>query len=331
MLRKQLKLFPACLAVHDAGSAAPAGDGAAQTAGQTANAGTQLPDGGSRGNQTGDTKPVVLYGKQPKGDNNPDAGDTSKPNAQQQTSPKTPEQRKAEFSKLISGEYKDEFTEQFQQTFDRRFREHKTTQEKLDALNPLIETLGAKYGVNDGDPQKLVEAFEKDNEFFEKLADEEGMTVEQYKNQLKLRRENASLKAAMKRTSDDQSRQIRNAELRKQGDALKGQYPDFDLMTEVSSSKTGEKFTRLLNSGVDVKTAFEAVHFEEIMSGAITAAGQQAAQNVSSTIQAKGQRPREAGAASTPGVIIKDDVTKYTKDDMAEINRRVARGEQIRL
>ena len=42
-------------------------------------------------------------------------------------------------------------------------------------------------------------------------------------------------------------------------------------------------------------------------------------------------RPTENGTISQPGSVRKDDPSKWTKADRAEVMRRVARGEKITL
>jgi predicted HAD superfamily Cof-like phosphohydrolase len=315
-MSKLLKLFPVFLAVHDAGAAAPGAAPAAQ-------AGTQAQPAVGQQAKPGEAKPVVLYGKQPDG-TAPAAGE----NPQQPTA-KTPEQRRAEFEALIKGDFKDEFTERTNQIINRRFAETKTLEDQLKAYSPLTDTLAAMFGVDDKDPAKLLKAVQSDNKLFETLADAAGLSVEQYKDTLKLQIDKAAVKAQQEAIAAEQDRVRKNIEWRQQSEALKAKYPSFDLAAEITNEKTGVRFAGLLNSGVDIQSAFQAVHFDEIMSGAITAAGQKTADNITSTIQAKGQRPKESGAASTPGVIIKNDPSKLTAADRKDIAARVARGEKI--
>ena len=310
-MRKFLKLFPLILNIHDAGA-----PGAAPAAAQ---AGTSQPADG----QQAKSGEKTVYGKQP-AQTPPDAGENPA-DAQ-----KKPADRKAEFEKLIGGEYKNEFSEFFQTAFDRRFKDHKETSEKLDSLNPLIDTLKAKYNVEGDDPKKLVEAFENDSRFFEEMADEAGLSVDQYKEMLKLRRENAKYKGIADQAEADQQRIQRNIQLRQQETTMKARYPDFDLAKLVTgNSPSNRQFATLLDKGIDIEPAFQAAFFNELMTGAMSATGKRVEQNLTNNIQAKGQRPREAGAASTPGITVKDDVSKLSKADRAEIIRRAARGEKI--
>ena len=312
---KQITLFPISLTIHEGeGGGAPA----------AAPAGTTQPADGQQAKPG--AKPKVLYGKQAKAQP-PAAGEN---NAQTEAPTKTPEQRKAEFDKLVNEDYKPEFDAFFQQTFDRRFKDHKTTQEKLEATSPLLQLLGAKYNITDGDPKKITDAVNKDNKFFEELADAAGMNVDQYKDVLKLQLDNASLKEKADKADAEQARIQRNLALRQQETALKGKYPDFNLAKLLTGDGPNSRnFADLLNKGIDLEPAFKAAYFDEIASGIVTATGKRVEQNTVSNIQAKGNRPTEAGVASTTGIVVKNDVTKLTRADRLEIARKAARGERI--
>lgn len=318
---KQIKLFPVCLTVHDGAAAAATGAAPAAEAGTTAQ-----PAVGQQAKPGETAKPTVIYGKQPT-DTAPAAEE--KPAEPAQPVAKTPEQRKSEFDALIKGEYKDLYTESFQQTFNRRFAETKAMEDQLKAYAPLTDLLATVYNVSEKDPAKLLKAVQNDSKMFESLADAAGIPVDKYKDMLKLQLENKAVKADSEAIRAEQQRIQRNAELKRQESTLQGTYPSFNMAAEITNDATGERFARMLEAGIDAKTAFEAVHFEEIMSGVISAAGKRAEENVTANIQAKGQRPREAGAASTPGVIVKNDPSQMSKTDRAEIARRVARGEKI--
>ena len=179
-MRKFLKLFPICLYIHDGAAAAGAAAGAAApgesgAAADGDNGGTKLPDITIRGKKiTGENDgPKVLYGKQ---DDSTDAE-----GKKEATGTQTPEERKAAFKELANGEYKDEFTSYFQETFDKRFKDTKAIKEQLDAYKPIADLLSDKYGITDGDPKKIAEAVQGDNQLWEDMAEDAGMTVQQYK------------------------------------------------------------------------------------------------------------------------------------------------------
>jgi hypothetical protein len=88
---------------------------------------------------------------------------------------------------------------------------------------------------------------------------------------------------------------------------------------------------RLLQNGIDVKTAFETIHHDEILSGAMMQTAEAVRKNVTDSIKARGLRPSENGINAQAGVIVKNDVSKLTPQDRAEIARRARMGETIKF
>ncbi len=324
-MNRNTKLLTIDLSVHDdagGGTVAPPNPPAAGIQGVSASgapgreraaaqAGAKQGPGSSRRAKTGDAAPGVLYGKQPQADvqRDPKAGGDSLT------------AKRAEFERLVSGEYKDVFTERTQQLINRRFAETRNLEERLQSLSPLLDTLSKRYGVQDGDPGRLAQAFEADGRFFEELAREQGLTVEQYKAQQGLLRESEQLRKARQ----EQMAHGQYARWLQEAEEVKKTYPSFDLRREASSSQ----FAAMLRSGVPLRAAYEAMHLDEIKTGVARQVGRRTEQNLTSTIRAKGARPPEAGASAPSGVLVKNDVSQLSRTDRAEIARRVARGEKI--
>lgn len=297
-----------------AGAGAGAGDGAASA-------------GNDGGNAGGNEVPVkdIVYGKQTTRDPSREPETTVTSN--------TAEQREAEFEKLIKGEYKDLFDKRVQQNISARFKNQKAMEEQLNAsraFDPVREMLAAKYGVDGNDANAILEALEDDTSFYEDEAIERGMSVEQLKQFKKLERENA----AFKRSVDEQQQRAqatqRYQQLVQQGEATKQIYPGFDLNTEANDPNTGMRFRSLLNSGVDVRTAYEVIHMGDIMGGAMRYTAQAIQQKTVNDIRARGMRPTENGASGNAAAsVVKSDPRNFTKKDRDEISRRVMRGERI--
>lgn len=240
------------------------------------------------------------------------------------TQPNTdPEARKAEFERMMH-EYKDLFTEKTQEIINKRFKETKTLEKQLGDTKPILDTLMAKYGITDGDVTKLTQAIEADDAYWEELADKEGLTVEQYKMKQRLEAENAKLRQMQESIAAQQKTQQIYSQWMQEAEQIKGQYPDFNLETELANPD----FVRLIGSGqIDLRTAYEVLHINDIKTGV----AKQAQANVANTIRATGQRPSENGTASQSGVIVKSDVSKLSRQDREEVARRVARGEKIKF
>ena len=87
----------------------------------------------------------------------------------------------------------------------------------------------------------------------------------------------------------------------------------------------------MLKAGVPVQHAYEVIHMDEIKAGVAQSTARQTEKQVVDGIRAKGNRPAENGTSSQSAFTVKDDPHKWTKQDRAEVARRVARGETIKL
>lgn len=110
-----------------------------------------------------------------------------------------------------------------------------------------------------------------------------------------------------------------------QAEQAKTLYPSFDLGREAQN----RDFRSMLRAGVPVRQAFEVVHMDEIMATAAAMQAQATERAVTANIKAKGTRPQENGAGAASGFTVKDDVSRLTPKDRAEMARRAARGEVI--
>ena len=298
-----------------AGGAAGAGTGDGGTAsGEGVTAAAALPQ------TKADKNPLanVKYGIQPE--------DTTAPVAEvQETAAQI--DREAEFERLIKGEYKEQYDARVQNTIRTRFKDTKDNSDKLDALSPTLELLGKKYGVDASDIAALTKAIEEDDSYFEEEALEKGVTVQQLKEIRKMERENADLKRQMQEQQIRENASRLYASWMQQAEEAKRVYPTLDLRAEMNN----ERFTELLKSNIDVKTAYEIVHKDEIIPAAMQFAAQTMERQVVNKIAANGARPTENGMNAQSAAVTKSDVSQLTRADRDEIRRRVARGEKIRF
>lgn len=238
----------------------------------------------------------------------------------------TPIDRKAEFEKLIKGEYKEEFDAWAQDTVKNRLKGHKETVAKLEALTPTLETLAKKYGVDSSDIDALNKAIEEDDAYYEEEALEKGVTVEQLKQFKKMERENAELKKLRDEQNAKEAAEKKVAGWMEESKQVKAIYPQFDLRGEMQNPK----FVDLLRvPGVDVRTAYELTHKDEIIAGAMQFTAKTVEKKIADKIAANGARPTENGLNSQSASLTKSDVSQLSKADILDIQRRVARGEKI--
>ena len=112
-----------------------------------------------------------------------------------------------------------------------------------------------------------------------------------------------------------------------QADEAKKVYPSFDLRAEMNNPK----FVDLLRSNIDVRTAYEVLHKDEIIPAAMQYTAKTVEQKLTNKVIANGARPSENGNSSQSASVVKSDVSQLSKADRAEIIRRVQRGEKIRF
>lgn len=330
LLDVSLRLFDG-----EGGAAAPAaGEGAA---GDGNKGGSQASPAPTRRGKSGGFQ-NVLFGKQ--GDEPTAAGDEPGPEGKAQpsaagkgkegdvvTTSNTLEDRRKAFQELVNGEYKDIYTEETQRIIDRRFREARNLEERAAKQQPVIDMLMQRYKIADGDLGKLAAAVENDNAYWSEAAEEAGMSVEQYKQFQRLKRENDALLRAQRMRQNQQAAQQQLQKWYSEGEQVKAVYPDFDLGTESKNPQ----FISMLKAGVPVQHAYEVIHMDEIKAGVAQSTARQTEKQVVDGIRAKGNRPAENGTSSQSAFTVKDDPHKWTKQDRAEVARRVARGETIKL
>ena len=290
---------------------AGAGDGGtAQGQGVTAGVASQ---------QKGVSNPLadVKYGIQE--ESAPDAG------VQKTTEVQT--DAEAEFDALIKGQYKAQYDARMQKTIQQRLKGSKETVDKYNALQPVLETLAKKHGVDASDIEALQKAIEADDYYFEEEALERGLTVKQLKEIRSMERENADLRRQMQEQQTQENANKLYAGWMTQAEAIQKVYPSFDLRAEMNNPK----FVDLLRSNIDMRTAYEVLHKDEIIPAAMQFTAKTVESKIAKKIAANGARPAENGMSSGSPAVVKSDVSQLSRADREEIIRRVARGEKIRF
>jgi hypothetical protein len=292
----------------DGGAAAGGDGGTAQGQGVTAGAASQQTKGASLAD--------VKYGIQP---------EETAPAAEVQKETAEPTDLNAEFEALVKGKYKAQYDARMQDTIQKRLKGSKETADKLKAVSPILEMMGKKYGVDASDISALTKAIEDDDSYYEAEAMERDMSVSQLKAIKKVERENAQLSRQLKESQDREKADRLHAVWLQQEQATKQVYPSFNMEAELQNPE----FVNLITNNVDVKTAYEVLHRDEIIPAAMQFAAQAVEQNIAKKIAANGVRPSENGMGSQASAVVKSDVSKLTKIDIDEIARRVARGERV--
>lgn len=295
------------------GGAAGGDGGAAAAAGNGDATGVQAPDAGVQKNRRKRENPLanVQYGIQQQ-------------SAPAETAAEQGTEAEETFESLIKGKFKADFDSHVQNIIRERFKNQQNDSAELEELRKLKAAVGKKFDVAEDNLAGMIEAVEFDEEALEIEAAQRGMTTDALKTVKRLESQNEQLKQREQKSIVEQRMQQHYNTLAQQGEAVKAMYPGFDLMQEMQNSK----FARLTAPGVniDVQTAYEIVHKDEIMA----MHAKQQAQAFAKSVKANGARPAENGLRGEQGAsTVKTDPRQLTRADREEIKRRVARGERI--
>ncbi|MCI8589425.1 MAG: hypothetical protein HFE77_01760 [Clostridiales bacterium] len=279
-----------------------------------------------------DAAPRVVYGKQKV---NPEAKPEEKEPASEE---ETASDRKAEtesFEDLIAGKYKEDFEKRVEDIWKKRFK-NKTgfaeLEEQNASMRELLENTARRYGLDPASETLLDDirkAQDADDEIYAKEAYDKGVSVEEYRRDLKREQEIKTLSQKVEENEKREAQRVWLQNLQNQVPQVQKIFPTFNLDEEMKNPD----FAYLVRPGspTSIEDAMYAVHHREILSGAVKTAAQEAAKKTANTIAAGRARPIEGGLSTPPPVIVKNDPSKWTKEDLAEIRRRVARGERIEL
>ena len=238
-----------------------------------------------------------------------------------------------EWDTLIKGKYKEQYGKAVNDAVNKRFKHQKDLQGQIDAIDPVIRAIAQRYDVK-ADAlgnipiNVLQEKVLNDNSLYEQEAYERGMSVEDLKQMKSLERENAQLRRASQYTEEQREWDG----LLAQGEELKQTYPAFDMDNEMLNPQFGKLLATFQRSGFPnaVQIAYETVHRDEIMGGAMQYAVQQTQQKISNSIQSGMTRPQENGTSQTAaGAPTALDPSKLSREQIEDIKRRAARGERI--
>lgn len=233
----------------------------------------------------------------------------------------------------IKSKYKKEIGEEVKAGINKRFKNQRDLQAQIDSIDPMMRALAERYGVqadaNGNIPtQMLIQKVMDDNSMYEQEAFQRGMSVEDLKQFKALERENAQLRMQSQRSAEEQEWDA----IVQEGNAVREVYPEFDLEMEMQNPQFGRLLATLKKSGFNnaLQTAYESVHRDEIMGGAMRYAVQQTQQKISNSIQSGMNRPAENGTqGNSAGAPTALDPSKLTKAQIEDMKMRAMRGERI--
>lgn len=229
-----------------------------------------------------------------------------------------------------------EYNGEMQKVVQARLKKERAAQERLDKLAPAIEALCGKHGLDPNNPDidALVKAVTDDESLYDNLAMELGVSNATAKRFAQQETENKRLKAAEERRAQevaDAEKTRKNAEhyrvLSKQAEELKKVFPSFDLATELKN----ERFLWWTSPdvGMSVEQAYKAIHAKEIEAAAAQVTAQLTAEKMANAIRSNGARPQELGTSAVAPSTVTRDPRQLTREERADIRRRVRAGEKI--
>lgn len=254
---------------------------------------------------------------------NPEAQKESKEPATPKKAEKSFAEKKAEFAKLISGEYKEVFEELLKEKTDSESSKNAMLRERLRQTEEILDMLSDRYQTSSADG--IRKALKEDNSLFSESAGKYGMDVKSYRYMRDLERENSRARAQIDRSRAEADLTEKLRALYSDSASVSQQYPEFNLAEEIINPE----FIKLIKSGVDMKTAYEVIHHNDILELIKRENAAEAKKNATMELEARNNRPVENGLASQSSALLKKDVSMLTPEERAEIARRAARGEII--
>lgn len=242
---------------------------------------------------------------------------------------KTPQQRQEDFEALIRGEYREEFQKRTQRIIDKRFKQQGELENTLKSHDELLTVLAQKYGVDSRDAKAIMDAINKDDSFYEQEALDKGLSVKQLKEIKQLERDNASLRKAQEEAESKRHTDQIYSEWLNESEELKNKYglDSFNLESEIQNPE----FIKLLAGGISLESAYKAIHFDDMVGGAMAHTAATVKEKMANNIASRSGRPAENGVSSQSTSNFKTDVNKMTKADRAKIMREVQKGANVVL
>ena len=121
-----------------------------------------------------------------------------------------------------------------------------------------------------------------------------------------------ALEEALSAQARETERYLAYRELIGRAEALKAEYPDFDLERELENPT----LARLVENGVDLRTAYQVVR-------------QEARSRREARLAQHAARPQETGLGGAASALSKPDPRNLTRQERRALRRRAARGEEI--
>lgn len=205
---------------------------------------------------------------------------------------------------------------------------YQEVQSKLDAYNPLMDTLRARYGTDD--ITSIIESINNDDGYIRNEAERRGLSPEATRTILQLEREKAKL--AAERDAEEKDRQWREqvGKWRNEEKKLREEFPAFSLDDEFEDPD----FRAMLANGLSVRRAYMGLHADDIIQGSIQYAVERGMEIQADNVRANRARPSENALSSQGPITTRKKIADMSDDEFAALEEKVRRskgtGELIR-
>ena len=229
-------------------------------------------------------------------------GEARAPAAPEETA--GPESLRDRWERMIRGEFRALYDRDRSELEARCRAETEALAARLREAEPVMELLRQRYGLEVEGMDALARALDGDEASWQSAADRAGLPVEEYRTRRALEGRLARYEAREAQARRQQALGAKYLGWMQEGDRLREtDYPSFDFRRESGDPV----FRQLLDAGISVKTAYEALHPEELRR-ALTALAE----------------PVPVPEEEPPF-----DVRRLTREEREELARRAARGERI--
>ena len=206
-----------------------------------------------------------------------------------------------EFEKLIKGPYKQAYDSRVKAILQQRLKSSRDAVEAMRTLEPTLKLLREHYGLAEGDYDALGKAVG---------AQYRPVDPAEQQRQAEEIQAGADRLAAQWKQEEREIREI---------------YPGFHLAEEMRDPR----FTALLKSRVDMRTAYEICHKDEIIPAAMQYAAQTVERKLAESLRSGGLRPSENGISASPAAVPGSRVAQMSRKEIRDACLRVQRGEKI--
>ena len=219
--------------------------------------------------------------------------------------------------------FRSEYEQDIQKHIDRRFKKSKQEIESLSTeigpLRQLKEMVARKYpGVDVNDTQALLSAVQGDDSYLRQRAIDNGTTVEEERAAIERDRELQTMRTRMAEMEAANEQRKTAVELNRQGEELKGVYPDFDLQEALKNDTFCEclAFSKSAEGVENVKLAYEVAFRDRILQSAVQQTVDSTKAAVAENLRASQYMPSQAGRSDTARA---NGTQKYSVDELVQM------------